>query len=287
MGIPLSNFKIAGLYGVATVLACTAAPNWASATTYNELRQQFNETAVKLRKMAWNTSCIGDVKSVCGDVEIGRGRIYQCLLGKQDQLTKECKKTLLLAKPLVDKMAEISAKLSRSPNKSASAATKRKYSAKVPAFVMTPDKVETKTLGTLEFFDGMPSPDTARKVYDHLDLTRGVTSFLDGIPITSMYAMLRGLREAGVKPGEVGMTETLLDARTLLLTPNTTTIYILSQLDLSDGPVVVESPPKMLGFVNDAAFQDVIDIGVAGPDKGKGGKFLFIPPGYKGDIPEG
>jgi len=162
-----------------------------------------------------------------------------------------------------------------------------KYSADVPKFVTTPDKVETERLGTLEFFDGMPSPETAQKVYDNLDLTRGITTFLDGIPISSLYAMNRGLREAGVKPGEIGITETLLDARSLLLTPNTTTIYILAQIDLSDGPVVLNAPPQMLGFVNDAFFRYVIDVGQAGPDKGKGGKFLFLPPGYEGDIPDG
>jgi len=133
----------------------------------------------------------------------------------------------------------------------------------------------------------MPNPETVRKVYDNLDLTRGITTFLDGIPITSMYAMLHGMREAGIAPGEVGMTETLLDARSLLLTPNTTTIYILAQIDLSDGPVVMNALPQMLGFVNDAAFRYVIDVGQAGPDKGKGGKFLFLPPGYEGDIPDG
>lgn len=162
-----------------------------------------------------------------------------------------------------------------------------KYVANVPESVMTPDKVETDSLGTMEFFDGMPSPDTVQKVYDNLDLTRGVTTFLDAIPITSMYAMLRGLREAGVKVGEVAISETLLDARSLLLTPNTTRIYILAQIDLSDGPVVMDAPPGMLGLIDDAAFQYVIDVGPFGPDKGKGGKFLFIPPGHEGDIPDG
>ena len=162
-----------------------------------------------------------------------------------------------------------------------------KYSADVPESVKTPDKVETERLGTLEFFDGMPSPETTQKVYDNLDLTRGVAAFLDGIPITSLYALNRGLREAGVAPGEVGISETLLDARSLLLTPNTTTIYILAQIDLSDGPVVMNAPPQMLGLVDDAAFRYVIDVGQLGPDKGKGGKFLFVPPGYEGDIPDG
>ena len=31
----------------------------------------------------------------------------------------------------------------------------------------------------------------------------------------------------------------------------------------------------------------VADIGITGPDKGKGGKYLLLPPGYKGDVPEG
>jgi hypothetical protein len=162
-----------------------------------------------------------------------------------------------------------------------------KYSADVPKFVTTPDKIETERLGTLEFFEGMPSAETHRKVYDNLDLARGTTVFLDAISITSMYAVLRGLREAGVKVGEVGISETLLDARSLLLTPNTTTIYILAQIDLSDGPVVMNAPPQMLGLIDDAASRYVFDIGVAGPDKGKGGKYRVIPPGYKGDIPDG
>ena len=58
-------------------------------------------------------------------------------------------------------------------------------------------------------------------------------------------------------------------------------------LDLKDGPIVVETPPNILGFVNDFWFHYVTDMGNAGPDKGKGGKFLFLPPGYKGEIPKG
>jgi hypothetical protein len=50
---------------------------------------------------------------------------------------------------------------------------------------------------------------------------------------------------------------------------------------------VVESPPNVLGIVNDAWFHYVADLGNAGPDRGKGGKFLFLPPGYKGETPEG
>jgi hypothetical protein len=98
------------------------------------------------------------------------------------------------------------------PTTASYAASKPKYSADVPKSVMTPNKVQTESLGTLEFFDGMPSAETLRKVYDNLDLTRGVTVFLDALPITSMHAILRGQREAGVKVGEIGIFENLMDA---------------------------------------------------------------------------
>lgn len=49
----------------------------------------------------------------------------------------------------------------------------------------------------------------------------------------------------------------------------------------------VETPPNILGFVDDLWFHYVTDMGNAGPDKGKGGKFLFLPPDYQGPIPDG
>ena len=53
------------------------------------------------------------------------------------------------------------------------------------------------------------------------------------------------------------------------------------------GPLVVEVPPKVLGAVNDFWYRWVADVGITGEDKGKGGKYLVLPPGYKGKIPSG
>jgi hypothetical protein len=78
-----------------------------------------------------------------------------------------------------------------------------------------------------------------------------------------------------------------MDTRSLFLTANTESIYAVAWLDLKDGPVVVESPSNPLGLVDTFWFRNVTDLGNAGPDKGKGGKFLFLPPGYEGQIPEG
>jgi hypothetical protein len=85
----------------------------------------------------------------------------------------------------------------------------------------------------------------------------------------------------------VGIHEDLMDSRSLFLTANSTVNYAWGWLDLKDGPVVLESPPGVLGLVNDFTFKYVADVGKAGPDKGKGGKFLFLPPGYEGQVPKG
>jgi hypothetical protein len=159
------------------------------------------------------------------------------------------------------------------------------YSAKTPPYITTPDTVDTR-IGALRFFDGLPDPETVQRVYDNLDFARGVEAFLSGIPAASLYAACEGLSQAGVKRNEgIGIFQDLMDARSLFLTPNSTTVYVLMGLDLKAGPVVVEVPPGVLGPVDDAFFRWVTDVGLTGPDKGKGGKYLFVPPGYGGESP--
>ena len=162
-----------------------------------------------------------------------------------------------------------------------------KYAAKVPESVKTPDNVHTELLGDLEFFDGAPSKATVEKAYDFLDFSRGAEAFLKGIPAASVYAVLEGFKEAGMQPGDLGITEDLMDARSLFLTPNSTTVYAFTEINVKDGPVVAEIPPGVLGPVDNAYFRWVTDVGLTGPDKGKGGKYLFVHRDYKGDIPKG
>jgi hypothetical protein len=160
------------------------------------------------------------------------------------------------------------------------------YAAKVPESVTTPDKVRTELLGDLDFFDGMPSKDTVRKAYDFLDTSRGAHAFLNGIPAASIYAMLEGFKEAGANPGDLVIFEDLMDARSLYLTPNSTTVYNMAEINVKEGPVVVEVPPGIIGPVDDAYFRFLTDFGFTGPDQGKGGKYLFVHRDYKGDLPE-
>ena len=81
--------------------------------------------------------------------------------------------------------------------------------------------------------------------------------------------------------------EQLVDSRTVELTANDNTPYTWFWLDLRNGPLVLEAPPKVLGLVNDIWYHWNGDIGFTGPDKGAGGKFLLLPPGYKDEVPDG
>jgi hypothetical protein len=170
---------------------------------------------------------------------------------------------------------------------SAASAQVPKFAAKVPESVTTPDKVHTELLGDLEFFDGMPCQGTVRKAYDFLDFARGSEAFLNGIPAASVYAVLEGLEEAGVNLGDLGIFEELMDARSLFLTANSTTVYCVAEVNVKDGPIVAEVPTGVLGPVDDAFFRWVTDIGMTGPDQGKGGKYLFVHRDHQGPIPEG
>jgi hypothetical protein len=161
-----------------------------------------------------------------------------------------------------------------------------KMTTTIPLEITTPDSVET-SLGTLKFFDGLPDQDTVQKVYDNLDRMRGVDVFLNTLAPASLLANIEGLKSVGCDNYAAVIHEDRVDAKTLLLTPNTQTATLWAFMDLKDGPLVVEIPPGVLGLADDAWMRYIIDLGLVGPDKGKGGRYLFLPPGYTGPVPEG
>jgi hypothetical protein len=156
----------------------------------------------------------------------------------------------------------------------------------VPSSITTPDRVESR-IGTLEFKDGMPSSETLAKVYDNLDFTHAFEAFVNTLQGVSMQAARKGFAVAGVKDNEVVIFTEFMDSKSLLLTGNADTVYVIGFLDLSKGPMVLEVPPGLLGAADDAWYRWVIDLGLPGPDRGLGGKYLIVPPGYDGPLPEG
>lgn len=161
-----------------------------------------------------------------------------------------------------------------------------KMTTDIPPSITTPDSVETP-LGMLRFYDGFPDAETSRKVYDNLDFQRGVQVFLNAIPASGMYATRAGYRTFGPDNQTVLISESFLDSKTLYLLANTETIYLTFWANTKEGPLVIEVPPDVLGFIDDFWSRFVTDMGRAGRDKGKGGKYLLLPPDYTGDVPEG
>lgn len=165
---------------------------------------------------------------------------------------------------------------------------KMKMTTDIPKSIIIPDKLDTR-IGPMEFFDGMPSDKTVQMAYDFLDFQRGVDLFINEMSAASMVALRDGHRALGVKQSnQVAIFEELMDSSSIWLTANSETVYASTFFDLAkEGAMVIESPPNVLGIVDDMWMRYIGDIGNAGPDKGKGGKFLILPPDYKGDVPTG
>ena len=158
-------------------------------------------------------------------------------------------------------------------------------------FKPAPDKIKTN-FGALQFeLEAFPTEETAQRIYDEIDLQRASQAYMDFYPALSLYAIVKSqIRDfefksssdiavaagPGWKPSEP------------FLTGNNSTVYAIASLDLKvDGPTVVDIPPGMYGTANDALFKFMVDFGEVGPDKGKGGQYLFVPPGYTGEVPKG
>jgi len=141
-------------------------------------------------------------------------------------------------------------------------------------------------IGELNSVDGVPTPKIVTKIYDNLDYHHALQSFLAGIQIASIDAMRRGIEVFGPPNKTVLLFEELMGSKALWLTPNTTSVYMTMWLELEDEPYVIETPPDVLAIIDDHWFKYVCDFGRMGADKNKVGKFLIVPPGYKGEIHE-
>jgi hypothetical protein len=137
------------------------------------------------------------------------------------------------------------------------------------------------------FEGGYPDAETIQRAYDDADLSRAVQAYKFFYPSVSFEGTWRGNLAEGAVPNQVFL---LLEGtpRQLVFTPNSDTPYSGLPLDLTDGPIVVELPPgPLMGAANDLNQRWVSDLGLPGPDAGKGGKHLFVPPGYAQAIPGG
>ena len=95
------------------------------------------------------------------------------------------------------------------------------YKTEIPKQIMTPEKVET-SIGTFEFFDGLPDEATVKKVYDNLDRMRATEVFLNLVPMASIEGLRLGMESVGVDAAnEILLFDGLMDSKSLFLTGNT------------------------------------------------------------------
>jgi hypothetical protein len=151
--------------------------------------------------------------------------------------------------------------------------------------ISTPERVDSR-LGELEFVDGVPSGGTSELVYDHLDYVHALNVFLNGYAGASTYALRRGFHDAGARDNQILIFSELMGSESLFLTANADTVYFVGIVDLTSGPMVVETPPQALALFDDMWFHWIVDFGNPGPDRGEGGRFLLVPPGYDGPLPD-
>ena len=142
-----------------------------------------------------------------------------------------------------------------------------------------------------EYTGGYPTQATIDKAFDELDVQRVSQVYLEFMSMASMQALFNShINESDMQPGDVAIYTEPGEGKVdhIGLTYNTESIYATAYADLKvDGLTVIETPPNVLGIVNDGWMRYVTDLGNAGPDRGQGGKFLLVPQGYEGDIPEG
>src|SRR6188768_3834755 len=152
-------------------------------------------------------------------------------------------------------------------------------------------------LANLPFKENRPTKETARTLRDELLFQRATQTYLWALPLINTLGMQVGSeKQFGAGYNVLPIWKKRLDAKTMVTTPNSDVLYAMSYVDLGkDGPLVMDAPPMLQGILLDYWQRPIPvdggkffgDVGLFGPDAGKGGKFLILPPGYKGEVPQG
>jgi hypothetical protein len=152
-------------------------------------------------------------------------------------------------------------------------------------------------LANMAFVENRPTADQAKVLEEELLFHRATQTYLWALPLINTLGMKEGSEKAfGAGYNVLPVWKKRLDAKTMVTTPNSDVIYAMSYVDLGkDGPMVFEAPPMLQGILLDFWQRPIPvdggkffgDVGLPGPDAGKGGKFLILPPNYKGKVPAG
>jgi hypothetical protein len=137
------------------------------------------------------------------------------------------------------------------------------------------------------FEQGYPTEDAARKAIDESDFQRAVQAYRFWYPTVSAEGVFQGNRDIGIEDNVAG-GYAAAGPRQVGFTLNSDTPYACATIDVSKGPMAIEIPPgPYMGLVDDHNQGWVADLGLPGPNAGKGDKIAVIPPDYKVRTPSG
>ncbi|MEF2977202.1 DUF1254 domain-containing protein [Subtercola sp. YIM 133946] len=138
------------------------------------------------------------------------------------------------------------------------------------------------------FEGGYPTPEATKLLKQEAQFQRAVQLYDWALPAVALESMRVACAEAFGSGSNTIVRWRRIGPETLAVTSNPDVSYAFAWLDLkTDGPTVVEAAPDLQGLIDDAWQRPITDIGAAGPDRGAGGRFLIVPPGYDGPIPDG
>jgi hypothetical protein len=166
----------------------------------------------------------------------------------------------------------------------------------------------TRTPGDLPLVENWPTDQAADALLEELIVQRAVQSYLWALPAMNVVAMKEGAeRVFGPGYNVMPIWRRRLDAKTKITTPNSDVIYAMAFLDLDrDGPMVIEVPPGLQGILDDFWQRPLTgpltdnplglptpdgrrwfgDVGLVGPDEGRGGRFVVLPPDFQETEPD-
>ena len=143
------------------------------------------------------------------------------------------------------------------------------------------------SIGALEFRNGVPTAETARRVHDNLTLVCAIESFLRGLPGVQLCRLREAQRRlAGTDSDVLNIFFKPISSKLRLVASTASRYEAWSFIDISkNGPTIIGFPPAMLGAVKDMWSSPVAELGPAGHDAGRGAKYLILPPDYEGRVP--
>jgi len=134
--------------------------------------------------------------------------------------------------------------------------------------------------GNIELEHNYPTSESSIMLFDMMDVQRASQAFMWAVPMVGFRCWKNEQAKSfdANKFGDFVVFNSLKEKRGIV-TGNLTTPYIISFLNLEKAPIVIDYPAgQTIGGVLDLWQRPVASFGMAGDDKGKGGKYIIVGP---------